>query len=128
MAAAGLGMGVTYGIAASDLGQVGRLLGAATAFVPALWVLAGVTLLVFGLVPRATAVVAWAVLVACFVIGLLGELLELPGWVVDLSPFQHVPGMPAEGFSWGPPLVLTAVAAALIGVGLAAFRRRDAGY
>jgi ABC-2 type transport system permease protein len=127
MLAAGLGMGVTYGIAASDLGQVGRLLGAAIAFVPALWVLAGVTLLLFGVAPRATTV-AWAALVACVVIGLLGALLDLPGWVVDLSPFQHVPGMPAEGFSLVPLLVLTAVAAGLIGVGLTAFRRRDAGY
>jgi ABC-2 type transport system permease protein len=127
MAAAGLGMGLTYGIAVSDMGQVGRLLGAAVAFVPALWVLVGVTLLLFGVVPRATAV-AWAVLVACFVIGLLGELLDLPAWVVDLSPFQHVPGMPAQGFALGPLVVLTAVAAALIGTGVAGFRRRDSGY
>jgi putative exporter of polyketide antibiotics len=36
--------------------------------------------------------------------------------------------MPADGFSLGPLLVLTAVTAGLVGVGLAAFRRRDAGY
>ncbi len=127
MAAAGLGMGLTYGIAVSDLGQVGRLVGAAVGFVPALWLLVGVTLVLFGLAPRATTA-AWGVLVACFVTGLFGELLDLPSWVVDLSPFQHVPKMPADGFALTPILALTGVAAALIVVGVVGFRRRDAGY
>jgi ABC-2 type transport system permease protein len=127
MAAAGVGMGLTYGVAVSDLGQVGRLVGAAVAYVPALWVLVGVTLVLFGLAPRATTT-AWGVLVAFFVIGLFGELLDLPSWVVDLSPFQQVPQMPAEGFALSPVVALTAIAAALIAVGVVGFRRRDAGY
>jgi ABC-2 type transport system permease protein len=127
MAAAGLGMGLTYGIAVSDLGQVGRLVGAAVGFVPALWLLVGVTLVLFGLAPRATTA-AWGVLVACFVTGLFGELLDLPSWVVDLSPFQHVPKMPSDGFALTPILALTGVAAVLIVVGVIGFRRRDVGY
>jgi ABC-2 type transport system permease protein len=127
MAAAGLGMGLTYGIAVSDVGQVGRLVGAAVGFVPALWLLVGVTLVLFGLAPRGTTA-AWGVLVACFVTGLFGELLDLPSWVVDLSPFQHVPKMPSDGFALTPILALTGVAAALIVVGVVGFRRRDAGY
>jgi ABC-2 type transport system permease protein len=127
MAAAGLGMGLTYGVAVSDLGQVGRLVGAAVAFVPALWVLVGVTLVLFGFAPRATAA-AWGVLVACFVIGLFAELLNLPGWLVDVSPFQHVPAMPSEGFALMPVVALTATAAVLIVAGVVGFRRRDAGY
>jgi ABC-2 type transport system permease protein len=127
MAAAGFGMGLTYGVAVSDLGQLGRLLGAAVAFVPALWVLVGVTLVLFGWAPWATAA-AWAVLVACFVVGLFAELLDLPSWVVDVSPFQHVPAMPSEGFALTPIVALTAIAAVLMAAGVAGFRRRDAGY
>jgi ABC-2 type transport system permease protein len=127
MAGGGLGMGLTYGIAVSDIGQVGRLLGAAVAFVPALWVLVGVTFLLFGVAPQATPA-AWAALVLCFVVGLFGELLSLPDWVVDLSPFQHVPGMPAAGFTAAPLIALTAVAAGFIALGAAGFRHRDAGY
>jgi ABC-2 type transport system permease protein len=127
MAAAGFGMGLTYGVAVNDMGQVGRLVGAAVAFVPALWVLVGITLVLFGFAPRATAA-AWGVLVACFVIGLFAELLDLPGWLVDVSPFQHVPAMPARGFALIPVLALTATAAALVVAGVAGFRRRDAGY
>jgi ABC-2 type transport system permease protein len=127
MAGAGFGMGLTYGIATSDIGQVGRLLGAAVSFVPPLWVLVGLAFAVFGWAPRAVSV-AWGALVACFVIGVFGELFELPQWAVDLSPFQHVPQMPAEGFALAPLLVLTAVAAALLALGFVGFRRRDAGY
>ena len=128
MLAAGLGIGLTYGVAIGDVGgQVGSLVGAAVAFVPALWVLVGVTLVLFGFAPRATAA-AWAALAACFVIGLFAELFDLPGWVVDLSPFQHVPAMPSQGFALAPVVALTAVALGLIAAGVLGFRRRDAGY
>lgn len=127
MAAVGLGLSVSYAVSIGDAGQIPRLTGAALAFAPALWVLAGVALALFGLVPRATAL-AWAVLGGCLFVGLFGQLVNLPTWVLDLSPFQHVPAMPAEGFALGPLLALTATAAALSAAGLAGFARRDAGY
>ena len=125
--AAGFGLGATYGIVIDDLGQVPRLTGAALAYAPALWVLVAIAFLVFGFAPRAVAVV-WAVFGLFVVIGFLGELLELPSWLMDLSPFQHVPAMPAEGFTSVPLVALTIVAAAVVGAGMAAFGRRDAGY
>ena len=96
------------------------------AFAPALWVLVGLGLVLYGLAPRLVAL-AWGVLAVCFVIGLFGELLDLPGWVVDLSPFQHVPAMPVAGFALLPLAVLTLVAAGLVGVGAAGYERRDTG-
>ena len=89
--------------------------------------LAGLTLALFGLWPRAV-MAAWGAVAACGVIGLFGELFGLPSWVVDLSPFQHVPHMPAEDFAAGPILALTAVAAALVAARLVGFSRRDAGF
>jgi ABC-2 type transport system permease protein len=127
MVLAGLGMGVTYAIAVGDAGQVGRLAGAAAAFVAPLWVVVGLTFAVFGLAPRAVAL-AWAALGLFFLIGLFGQLLELPDWLMDVSPFQHVPQMPVAGFSLGSTLALLAVAAALLAVGFGGFRHRDAGY
>jgi ABC-2 type transport system permease protein len=123
-AGAGVGMGLTYGVAVSDLGEVWPLLGGALAFAPALWVLVGVTFALFGLAPRAV-LAAWAALASCFVIGMFGPLFDLPQWVMDLSPFQHVPQIPAQDFSVAPVLVLTAVAAALLAAGFAGIRRRD---
>jgi ABC-2 type transport system permease protein len=124
---AGLGLGITYGIVIDDLGQVARLTGAAVAYVPALWIVAGIAFVVFGALPTRTAL-AWAAVGLFAVIGFLGQLLQLPNWVMDLSPFQHVPAMPAEGFSSVPLVMLTAVAAVLVGIGMAAFRHRDTGF
>jgi ABC-2 type transport system permease protein len=124
--AAGLGLGFAYGIAIDDLGQVPRLTAAALAYLPALWVVAAIAFALFGFAPRA-APVAWGALAVFLVIGFLGQLLSLPDWVMDLSPFQHVPSMPAEAFSAVPLAILTAIAAALIGVGMIGFRHRDAG-
>ena len=125
--AAGFGLGATYGIVIGDLGQVPRLTGAALAYVPALWVLVAIAFLIFGFGPRVVAVV-WAVFGLFVVIGFLGELLELPNWLMDLSPFQHVPALPAEGFTAVPVVALTIVAATVVAAGMVAFGRRDVGY
>lgn len=124
LAAGGLGTGVAYGVAVHDLGQVPRLVGVSLAYAPAVWVLVGLAAALFGLAPRAT-VAVWAALAGCVFVGVLGSLLDLPSWVADLSPFQHVPQVPAAGFDAVPLVVLTLVALALAGVGLVAFRRRD---
>ncbi|GHB32073.1 ABC transporter membrane-spanning protein [Streptomyces umbrinus] len=126
LAAGGLGTGLTYGIIGHDLGQVPRLLGAALVYVPALWLLVGFATALFGLVPRGVAA-AWAALAFCLVIGVLGEVLDVPAQVGDLSPFQHTPLLPADDLAIAPPVVLSAIAAALIVVGLLGFRRRDLG-
>jgi ABC-2 type transport system permease protein len=69
----------------------------------------------------------WAVLVACVLAGELGALLELPSFVLDLSPFAHVPRAPAAEVTASPLIGLGAVAALLVAAGLIGFRRRDVG-
>jgi ABC-2 type transport system permease protein len=56
-----------------------------------------------------------------------GQLLDLPGWIQDLSPFQHVPSYPASDLHALPLAVLVAIAAGLAALGLVGFRRRDLG-
>jgi ABC-2 type transport system permease protein len=124
IAAAGLGMGIAYGLSIGDLGEVPRLLGAALVQAPAMWVLVGFTVALFGLAPRAV-LATWAALVACFTVGLLADVLDLPGWVLDISPFEHTPQVPAAGFDLVPVVVLTVIAAGLTAAGLAGLRRRD---
>ncbi|GLW50361.1 ABC transporter permease [Streptomyces sp. NBRC 14336] len=126
LALAGLGAGIAYGSTGGGWSQIPRLTGAALAYAPALWLLAGLATALFGLLPRATAA-AWAVLAACAVIGLLGEVLGLPSWVRDLSPFEHVPHLPAGDPTVAAPLLLALVAALLTAAGVAGFRRREVG-
>jgi ABC-2 type transport system permease protein len=126
LTAGGLGTGLTFGIVADDLPALPRLLGAALAYIPALWVLAGLAAALFGLAPRGILAV-WAAVALCFVIGMFGELLEFPSWLDDASPFHDVPQLPADDAAITPLVILAAVAAGLTAVGLVGFRRRDVG-
>jgi ABC-2 type transport system permease protein len=126
LAIAGLSVGVSDAAVTGDPDVVPRSLGSALAYTPAIWLLVGLTVALVGLAPRAAAA-AWAFLTVCFVVGMLGQLLALPNWVQDVSPFQHVPQLPAADLTVAPLLVLTAVAAGLTAAGLAGLRRRDIG-
>jgi ABC-2 type transport system permease protein len=124
MALAGLSLGATAAASTGEGGLFLKLLGASVAYAPALWLTVGITVLLVGWLPRAV-VAAWAVPVVVFVIGYLGTVLQFPQWVMNLNPFGHVPRLPAAEMSWTPLVILTAVAALLIWLGLLGFRRRD---
>jgi ABC-2 type transport system permease protein len=95
-------------------------------FAPAVWLLAGLTMALIGVAPRASAW-SWAVLGVCFVIGFFGQLLDLPQWAADLSLFQHVPQYPATNIPIAPLIALVVISAALVAVGLAGLGHRDIG-
>ncbi|MBA0053004.1 ABC transporter permease [Streptomyces sp. AJS327] len=120
----GLGCGVAGAVTTGDAALVGRLAGAALGYAPALWVTAGLAVALYGWLPRATGLV-WVLPPYAFVVGYLGEILRLPDWAKNLSPFGHVPRLPAESLTWTPLLLLTALAAALVACGLLGLRARD---
>lgn len=124
LAGAGFGAGVGMVLAGDDTGRIAQLTRAALAYAPAAWVVAGVAVALYGLVPRATAA-AWGYLVAILGIGLFGPLLSLPDRVHDLVAFDHVPQLPSESFTVVPVLGLLAVAVLATAAGLVGFRRRD---
>jgi ABC-2 type transport system permease protein len=126
MAVTGLATGAGFALVTGDASQIAVMLGAALVMVPAMFVLAGVTALLHGLHPR-LALFGWAGLGWVIVAGMFGGILDLPQWALDLSPFQHVPALPASPMTWWPVLLLTGTAAALMGTGLAALNRRDIG-
>jgi ABC-2 type transport system permease protein len=126
LAAGGLGVGVAYAVSVSDLSKVPSLVGDALVYLPAMGVLIGLALALFGWFPRA-AVAVWGLLALCFLVGFLGEVLHLPSWVFDLSPFEHTPLVPAESLRLAPLAALTATALLLGAVGLWGLRRRDVG-
>lgn len=122
LAAAGAAAGLVHG----GREDVPRLLAAALTQLPAVWVLVGIALALFGLAPR-FARASWGVLGACILVGQLGRLLQLPSWAVALSPFSHLPGLPGSTVDAAPLLRLLAVAAVFAAIGLFGFRRRDLG-
>jgi ABC-2 type transport system permease protein len=125
MLAAGLAEGLVYGLVTGDVaGELPRVLAGALVQVPAVLVLSGIAMALFGLLPRLTAV-SWAALGLFAFLILLGPLLRLSQWVMDVSPFSHVPKVPGADVTVAPLAWLLAVTAALAAAGLAGFRRRD---
>jgi ABC-2 type transport system permease protein len=126
LAAGGLVAGLAHGLRAGDLGgQLPRVLGAALVQLPAVWVLAALGVALFGLLPRLVVGAIWAILGVVLAITMFGEALQLSRWLLDLSPFAHLPRLPAATFTATPLLWLVVVAVVLAAAGLAAFRRRD---
>lgn len=114
----GLGFAVGYGE------QVGPILGACLVQVAAVWVIGGLAVALYGLLPR-LAPAAWGVAGAVLLIGWVGPALDAPQAVLDVSPFGHLPKLPGGEMNWGPVLVLVGIAVALVAAGLAGLRQRD---
>ncbi|WP_067495372.1 ABC transporter permease [Actinoplanes sp. TFC3] len=117
--------GLVAGLALDNVGrEVPALLGGAAAQIPAVWVLATLAVLLFGVLPR-QAPAAWGALAVCFFLLIGGAILQLNHWIMDLSPFTHIPHLPGAAATPLPFVVLTALAVVLAAAGLTAFRRRD---
>ncbi|MCX5141232.1 ABC transporter permease [Streptomyces sp. NBC_00338] len=119
MTVGGLGLAAGYGH------ELPAVLGASLVQLPAVWLLGGVTVLLYGALPKAAAA-GWGLVGLCLALGWIGPALDLPQPVMDVSPFTHLPRLPgAAGMEWGPVVLLTAGAVVLVAGGLAALRRRD---
>ena len=124
MAVAGFAVGVGYALVVGDAGEVARNTAAGLVMVPAMLVFGAIAFVLYALSPRWSPLV-WALFVWALVAGMLASVLDLPDWTLNLSPFQHVPGLPAAPMSWLPIVVLLFVAGALVSFGMWALDRRD---
>ncbi|KAB2346846.1 ABC transporter permease [Actinomadura rudentiformis] len=123
--ASGLAVGLAHGINSGDVGgQLPRVLGATLVQLPAVWLLTGIALALFGLLPRLTAV-AWAALALFFLLGQFGAVLQLSQSVMDVSPFTHIPKLPGGELQVAPLAWLLGLTTILVVAGLYGFRRRD---
>src|SRR5260370_15443065 len=79
--------------------------------------LAGLAIASIGLLPG-FATATWAAFALCLFFGLVGAALRLSQWLLDLSPFSHIPKAPAAPASPAPLLWLMTIAVALAAAGL----------
>ncbi len=122
--AAGVGLGVGYGLTTGDPGSIGTYLVALLPYLAPVLVLSGLARLLFGLRSR-LAPLAWVGLLFAVVVMLFGQVLQMPEWLQDLSPFHHLALVPLEDFRWVPFVGLLVVAVAFSAAGQLLFRRRD---
>src|SRR5690606_20774044 len=120
----GFGVGLGMWLGTGDSAWVWSLTVASLAYLPAILLLGAVALAIYGLVPAASAW-AWAPVIWATLVLYLGELLNLPDWMRNLSPIQWVPLVPMESVEALPLVVMGALALGFTAVGFAAFRRRD---
>jgi ABC-2 type transport system permease protein len=121
------GTAATIGLTLSGMvnDPPGLLVAAALAHVPAAIVFIAATAVLFAAVPRLCIPFGWGLLAGGLILGQYGELLGLPAWLQDVSPFRHSAAMPVEPFDLVPALAMSVIALAGAAAAAHLFRRRD---
>jgi ABC-2 type transport system permease protein len=123
--AAGASAAVVLALGEAGGSSPGMVFAAALAHIPAALVFPAGTVLVFALAPRWSTPAGWSALAVALVLGQFGELLSLPVWLQDLSPFRHSSAMPVEAFHLEGALLMAAVAVIAAAAGSRLIRERD---
>ena len=122
----GAGMGAANGLVGGDWSPFWTLVGGSLGMLPGVLLIAGVAVLLLGWLPR-WSVLAWALFGFALLQAYLGDLLRFPDALSGVSPFWHLPRVPAEQFSAAPGLVVLVLALVLCVAGVVGVRRRDIG-
>ena len=121
---------------------VGGLVAGLAAQLPAVLLSGAWLLALHSVVPRLARPLGWGAYLLALSVSVLGPTARAPQWLLDLSPFTHVPQLPVpdagtagagegarlllgEGGPWIGPAVCAALAVVLMVVADAAGRRRD---
>ena len=102
-----------------------KMLEAGANCLPVAFLFGGFAALAYAIVPRASAAIAYGLLTIAFLWDLVGSLLSVPRWLVELTPFRHIGLVPAQPFRAGDAAVMLAIAAACALAAVWAFARRD---
>ncbi|GAA3938891.1 exporter of polyketide antibiotics [Actinomadura viridis] len=125
LAVGGTAAGLTHGLNDGDVGGVlPRVLAAALVQFPAVWLIAAVAVAFVGLAPRLSAA-GWGALALAAGLTMFGGMLQADQWLMDVSPFTHVPKLPGHDLTLAPLAWLGAAVLAAGAAGLAGLRRRD---
>ncbi|MFD2628659.1 ABC transporter permease [Oceanobacillus kapialis] len=93
-------------------------------YLPAVWLIIGVGVLVVGMLPRAS-FAGWIYLIYSFFVVYLGDLLEFPTWLSGISPYGHIPELLVEDMHFLPVLILFILAIGCSVVGFIGYNKRD---
>ena len=120
----GAGMGAAHGLIGGDWSAFWPLVGGSVGMLPGVLLIAGVAVLLLGWLPR-WSILAWALFGFALLQAYLGDLLRFPDALSGVSPFWHLPRVPAEQFHAAPGLVVLLLALVLCVAGVLGVRRRD---
>ena len=120
-------MGVTGGQVLGGTSSLMRdLVGAALVQLPAIAVLGAAVVTLVMVLPRWSVGLSWLLVVFSIFVGpMFGPSLGLPAWLLDLSPFTHVPNAPAVAITFEPILGLALAGVLVAAAGALVLRRRN---
>lgn len=114
-----------WGASGGEL-EFGALLKTGFCYLPAIWAMSGIAVLLVGFLPKLTALV-WALFGYTFLVMYFGKIMEVPEWASRIMPFGNIPQLPVQEFTIVPLIVLTLIAAAFTALGVWRFKERDIG-
>ena len=130
LAAAGLSLLVgllTWAGAASQGVHISlpRMLEAGANCLPVALLFLGIATLAYAVVPRASVGIAYGLVAAAFLWYLVGSLLSVPKWLIDVTPFQHIGLVPTQAFRPDAAAIMVMIGLGGTVAGLTVFRHRD---
>lgn len=124
-AVAGTAAASSLALSSGGTGPRGLLVAAALGHVPAALIFLSAAAVLIAAVPRVSIPMGWGMLAAGLILGQFGELLRLPVWLQDVSPFRHSAAMPVEPFDAAAAVSMGLIAMAGAGIAAYLIRRRD---
>lgn len=103
---------------------LGSVLASVLAYVPAIWVVIGLTTLLVGVFPKWAGFV-WIYMLFAMIVIYLGNLLGFPEWLNRFSAFYQVPLLPNEEVNWLTLSLLSIVGTVLSVSGFLGYNKRD---
>ncbi len=130
------GASVTISVAAGLLTWVGaasqglhislaQTLEAGANCLPTALLFLGIAALAYAIVPRASAGIAYGLVTVAFLWQLVGSLLGVPKWLVEVTPFEHVGLVPVQPFRPEAAAIMAGIGLLAAVAALGVFRRRD---
>ena len=102
-----------------------RMLEAGANCLPISLMVLGLAAAIYAVLPRPSTAISYTLVTVLFLWYLVGSLLNVPQWLIDVTPFRHIGLVPTQSFQVGAALVMVAVGAVATALALVAFRRRD---
>ena len=96
----------------------------AIVYLPAMWLLVAFAVFFIGVLPKATGFI-WFYVIYCFIVIYLGGILDFPKWMNAISPFDHIPQIPADDMKVIPLITLTIMTLLITLLGFVGYKRRD---
>jgi ABC-2 type transport system permease protein len=118
-----------YASAVSTVGDanpfsLGMLLKAFLVYLPALWVMISIAVLLIGALPKISGAIWGYFGFVCFA-SFMGEVIGLPDWLLSIAPLKHVSQVLLVDINYPPLIVMTVIAAVLSAAGLVFYKKRD---